>query len=284
MGWSQNAQILAQQIVAFGANSGVFVYSGTPASGNPPIAWLSPASSDPYRNAITPQMGIRGALALLSFLTGDANETAASSIKTTTQGAGTAVQGVTDFATADFGSGKADLFLVSASHDGTVGASIQANVGGAEMGEFNALGAGGLFMPFGRLLQAADPGGAAGVTAWKNLTPANGWTQRSGNMQFQYQFLPWSATGVGGYGATWLKGVLVPGTKTDQTVIGTLPNGFYNPVENVQIAMSTTGALGTTAPFVQIDSANGNITVNGVNVAGLTNILFNGFIPLGSPS
>jgi hypothetical protein len=46
-------------IFGTGVNSGLFVYSGTPAAGNPPVFWVvAPGvSSDPYGNAVTPIMG-----------------------------------------------------------------------------------------------------------------------------------------------------------------------------------------------------------------------------------
>lgn len=43
-----------------GANSGLFVYAGTPALGNPPIFWSTSASTDPYGNAIPSTAGVAG--------------------------------------------------------------------------------------------------------------------------------------------------------------------------------------------------------------------------------
>jgi hypothetical protein len=49
-----NAVILAQYVIVFGTAGGVFIYTGAPAAGNPPIAWMSGATADPYGNTLTP--------------------------------------------------------------------------------------------------------------------------------------------------------------------------------------------------------------------------------------
>ena len=43
-----------------GANTGVFVYNGAPAAGNPPIFWATSASSDPFGNALPSTVGVAG--------------------------------------------------------------------------------------------------------------------------------------------------------------------------------------------------------------------------------
>jgi hypothetical protein len=45
-----NAVVLAQYVIVFGTAGGVFVYTGTPAPGNQPIASLTNAATDPYDN------------------------------------------------------------------------------------------------------------------------------------------------------------------------------------------------------------------------------------------
>lgn len=52
--------IRARLIIVFGtgANTGLFVYSGTPAAGNPPIFWATSASADPFGNAIPSTAGV----------------------------------------------------------------------------------------------------------------------------------------------------------------------------------------------------------------------------------
>jgi hypothetical protein len=52
-GWNEPG-VLSVVIVESGQpGTGVFVYSGAPAAGNPPIIWLTSASTDPYGNTLT---------------------------------------------------------------------------------------------------------------------------------------------------------------------------------------------------------------------------------------
>lgn len=54
----QTGILRARLVIVSGAGvSGVFVYSGTPGAGNPPIAWLTSSPSDPYGNPVTPGVG-----------------------------------------------------------------------------------------------------------------------------------------------------------------------------------------------------------------------------------
>jgi hypothetical protein len=53
-----NQIVLARYVIVFGDNGGVFLYVGTPALGNGPVAWLTLATTDPYGNAVTPELGV----------------------------------------------------------------------------------------------------------------------------------------------------------------------------------------------------------------------------------
>jgi hypothetical protein len=56
-----NPEILEiNKLIVFGTGEGVFVYSGTPALGNPPIAWMTNSAADPFGNAVTPVVGVGG--------------------------------------------------------------------------------------------------------------------------------------------------------------------------------------------------------------------------------
>jgi hypothetical protein len=61
MGWRQEA-ITASLIIVYGtgANTGLFVYNGTPSSSNPPIFWATSASKDPFGNTIPSTAGVAG--------------------------------------------------------------------------------------------------------------------------------------------------------------------------------------------------------------------------------
>lgn len=57
--WSN--QIISQLIVAgTGPGTGLFIYSGVPGFGNPPIFYASGSTVDPYGNPITPTVGLSG--------------------------------------------------------------------------------------------------------------------------------------------------------------------------------------------------------------------------------
>lgn len=52
--------VTANKVIVFGTAGGVFVYNGTPASGNPPIFWATSATVDPFGNALPSTAGIAG--------------------------------------------------------------------------------------------------------------------------------------------------------------------------------------------------------------------------------
>jgi hypothetical protein len=53
---------VAHIIIVSGPGGGVFIYSGTPGAGNPPVAWISNGTTDPYGNALPngAELGIAG--------------------------------------------------------------------------------------------------------------------------------------------------------------------------------------------------------------------------------
>lgn len=51
------SNLIVRVLVSEGPGAGTFVYSGTPALGNPPIAWMTGGTTDPYGNAL-PTSGI----------------------------------------------------------------------------------------------------------------------------------------------------------------------------------------------------------------------------------
>lgn len=46
--------VLGRYVIVFGPAGGIFLYSGQPAFGNPPIAWGTLATTDPFKNPIQP--------------------------------------------------------------------------------------------------------------------------------------------------------------------------------------------------------------------------------------
>ena len=53
--------VIARYVIVFGTGDGVFVYSGTPKAGNPPIAWMGSGLADPYGNVLPSTTGVAGA-------------------------------------------------------------------------------------------------------------------------------------------------------------------------------------------------------------------------------
>ncbi len=59
---AQGQVIRARQIIITGPGGGTFVYNGTPKLGNPPVAWMSNGSVDPYGNVLpqSAELGLAG--------------------------------------------------------------------------------------------------------------------------------------------------------------------------------------------------------------------------------
>jgi hypothetical protein len=59
-GFTNSGIVIANKVIIFGANEGLWVYNGTPGLGNPPIFWASSGASDPYGNPLTATAGVSG--------------------------------------------------------------------------------------------------------------------------------------------------------------------------------------------------------------------------------
>jgi hypothetical protein len=53
-GFVNGSVIVATKVIVFGSGEGVFIYSGTPGLGNPPILSLTGGTVDPYGNTVQP--------------------------------------------------------------------------------------------------------------------------------------------------------------------------------------------------------------------------------------
>lgn len=69
--------VLAQYVIVFGTAGGVFIYTGSPGPGNPPILWSASSNKDPYGNTLSPESTASigagqdgGAQVLLTLLSG----------------------------------------------------------------------------------------------------------------------------------------------------------------------------------------------------------------------
>lgn len=59
-GFANSSIVIANKVIIFGANQGLWVYNGTPGLGNPPIFWASSSATDPYGNTLTATAGLSG--------------------------------------------------------------------------------------------------------------------------------------------------------------------------------------------------------------------------------
>jgi len=65
VGFKNPGQVVANSVVIFGTQDGLFIYNGVPASGNPPVAWATPpgVNIDPYGNSLPLSGGYVSSLA-----------------------------------------------------------------------------------------------------------------------------------------------------------------------------------------------------------------------------
>jgi len=91
---------------------------------------------------------------------------------------------------------------------------------------------------------------------WHNFGLQNGWTQDAGLATFAYQ--------ADAFGWVRMKGGIVAGTKTDGTVVASLPAG-YRPVKDMLGTVAHNSLTG--ASRIVIRSATGNIEIYDVSTA-----------------
>ena len=65
-----NGVVVAHYVIITGTAGGVFVYNGTPGLGNPPIAWMTSGTTDPYGNPL-PYDSTLGIASTATFSAGD---------------------------------------------------------------------------------------------------------------------------------------------------------------------------------------------------------------------
>jgi hypothetical protein len=247
---TSNGVIQARLVIVSGANGGLFVYSGTPALGNPPIGWVTGTSFiDPYGNVLPEAAGGGG---------------------TGTQNAGGFVQ--------MFGN-----ILCIGDADGTFG-SLSADPGGAlELNSGTAPGAlnvAGITVAPGAAVGAVSITGAINATSgtaahptlittdtWHLMGFLNGWAQQAGNVACQYRLTPTNEVRVVG---------IMSGNAATARTFAQLPAG-YRPVSQQPFFLQVNAAAGGDV-WGQCDTS-GNLTVQGAAVAAGTYV-FSGMISL----
>lgn len=110
-------------------------------------------------------------------------------------------------------------------------------------------------------LQATSnsPGTGAIISGWTALSLQNGWGPINGEMQPSYRVTP--------SGDTEIAGVMSGGSANSNTIIATLPAGFYNTSTGCRIPLTQTGSQtlgfggGTVSwPYMEIDTS-GNLRI-----------------------
>lgn len=98
--------------------------------------------------------------------------------------------------------------------------------------------------------------------AWATLTPLNGWSHSSTQLQYRLDK----------EGRVWIRGAVTGGTITDGTAVAQLPAGFRPTSTNKALTVGAVMAGGTgNSPQVNIIT-NGNITLVGIGSNAYVNI------------
>jgi hypothetical protein len=134
----------AHYVIVSGTGGGLFIYSGTPAAGNPPVIAATAANTDPFGNNVRPanaapgaevavlgtggtfvQMAVIGGTPFLVFGSGAASETQAALISPGTTGSGSSEQDTLAIQSGTFNSGAtAEIELLSANASGSLPSEI----------------------------------------------------------------------------------------------------------------------------------------------------------------
>lgn len=206
--------ILAQYVIVFGTAGGVFIYSGSPGLGNPPVYWVGNVTADPYGNTLNEgiwagqtgaiQVGLQaqGGSAQVFFVpVGGYAAVASAGI---VQSGGQAILellGAQTTANPAANSDRVALFLWD--HGGAVGPGASADIQawffdtsgtGHNLwnGNYAGLGLGACYINAVQPGTGTDPT-AAGVfvpETWHPVTLDAGWTAVAGYPAPQYRLLP----------------------------------------------------------------------------------------------
>jgi hypothetical protein len=260
---SQSGVFRGRLVVIFGTgvNTGLFIYNGTPALGNPPILSITTASADPYGNPVTAQTISDAAMPLLVYR----GTPAAGNLVVSVAAAGGSdifgnsyIQGVTAYQSASIYANllSGNLLLVS----GLSSWSASADATASALGFFDNTNNDALFMSDGATgsgglcVVGNQPGTTTTPETWHNLTlNAAVWTAAAGASTPRYRVEP-----VGSKGLVRLDGILqAAANNAANTAIATLPAGWRPPAAK---SLPTVGAL---AAFGGVSvTSGGAITAN----------------------
>jgi hypothetical protein len=287
--------VLAQYVIVFGTAGGVFVYSGTPGPGNPPIAWLSSATADPYGNTLTPADNV---------VIGAGQDGSPQVVLESSSGAGEIAFPLpgnwVNFPNM-FGSvlGSGGLLSINGPTDTTVDdqafigiASAAAGFSGGSAGFLNYLdanggdntialwGDGGLLVNVAANVFGVKPGTGTSATnpaaqeSWHAMTPLlNSWANVAGFASAQYRKVASPVNSVEIIGAINAAAATAAG-------FFTLPAG-YRPAHNVPVCSMGANASVPSglSPWIECTTA-GALSVQNTGALGAWESFFHGFIPL----
>jgi len=259
-----------------GTITGVFVYSGTPGAGNPPVFWMSFSDEDPYGNAITPgvfagQPGSAQVGMVLSTLAGILRFPVPGSLKdyAAAYASGTQfiIEGPQDAVDQDrvyfvlsagSGGSSAICYLVYLDGNGGVNTQLESSYAG-------------LALPAASIA-AVEPGTGTSPTnpaaqeTWHTLSPANSWANVASNVPLEYRLMPDNSV--------WIMGTL-NGASATSAVIGTLPSGYRPATQQAFIIGTNAGGAAASDRILQISTA-GVMTI--LDISGGPSIAGDAFI------
>lgn len=290
---TSQAVVIANIVIIFGPTgsaTGLFVYQPgtTPGAGNPPIAWITANTVDPYGNTIQP--GI-----MLAEASGTGHAEGGIIWNSATPGAAEPLLALYPNATVGFtgnspfvlgrvfnrglvneylglalggggtaGSSPVQVELFSQSKDGTIlgHTSFYDWASTNLIADMNILG-----------LVAANPSVANTNETWHTMSPlSNGWAAVAGNVANQYRLVASPPHSVE------IIGVLSAAAATTSTFF-TLPAG-YRPAHQQQFAVgANSGVTAGNSAFIQC-ATSGALTVIGVGTGAANTAVYHGFISL----
>jgi hypothetical protein len=296
------AVVTAQYVIIFsqpGAQSGgMFVYSGSPGPGNPPVFSVSNATEDPYGNAIAPgiwagqfggqQAGLEviGALGQLAFPTGLAVALAGGAdSRLSGNGLGTITQFYSTQDAAGGGAGSDRVFMQMQDYLANGSSATWFLVYQDDTGAAHDQAAGswaGVTLNTVGTIVAVQPGtgtSSANVAVnetWHTAALAAGWAASGGVAGLFYRLVPDGTFA----GTVEVIADIINATATGNSVCFTLPAG-YRPAAGQNHPAAWNDVLASNSPsipWVNV-STGGAIQVTGIEVAN-KEIFFHIFIPL----
>lgn len=282
---SPGQTVRARYIIVDGTGGGVFVYVGRPGPGNPPIAWLTGAVSDPFGNSVTPQIGTRdngtgfgvhlsGAEMVLAGL----GSVSAGFISVQRNGSGSSSWLQTNVSGASDSSMVPQLLLMGESADASRSAygilqAYDASTSQAVPITWQVNGA----------VAGTEPGSVSSGTpegtpeTWHYPALNSPFVTQGGSMKTGYK--------VTASGDTRVCGVLnlSSGTSWAGTVF-TFPAGWFPSGYSTFFGVETHGGTSPSneAPYAEV-SVTGDLTLSGIP-AGTNAVILNGFLPMDTVS